>query len=60
MNLVSAGIAFATTADAGPQVLVEATYEMQLGWLTLQPDLQLLLLRDRTVGVIATRATVVF
>ena len=39
---------------------VEATYEMQVAWFTLQPDLQLLLLRDRTVGVMATRATIGF
>lgn len=58
-DFASAGIAFATTAQ-GMQTLVELTYEMQLGWLTIQPDLQLLLLRDRTVGVLGTRATVVF
>lgn len=58
-DLIGAGIAFATTPD-GPQTLVEATYEMQIGWLTIQPDLQVLLLRERTVGVAGTRATIVF
>jgi hypothetical protein len=58
-DLVSVGIAFATT-EQGAQTLVEATYELQIRWFTLQPDLQLLMLRDRTVGIIATRATVVF
>ena len=58
-DLISVGVAFATTPD-GPQTLVEATYEMQIGWLTIQPDLQVLLLRERTVGVVGTRATIVF
>lgn len=58
-DVISVGIAFATTEQGG-QTLVEATYELRLGWLTLQPDLQLLMLHDRTVGIVATRATVVF
>jgi carbohydrate-selective porin OprB len=58
-DLVSVGIAFATT-DQGAQTLVEATYELQLRWLTIQPDVQLVMLHDRTVGIVATRATVVF
>ncbi|HEY5945627.1 MAG TPA: carbohydrate porin [Kofleriaceae bacterium] len=58
-DFISAGIAFATT-DAGAQILVETAYECQLRWLTIQPDLQLLMMRDRTIGIIATRATVVF
>ena len=58
-DFVSVGIAFATT-DQGAQTLVEATYEMQIRWLTIQPDVQLLMMRDRTVGIFATRATIVF
>jgi hypothetical protein len=58
-DFVSAGIAFATT-DEGAQIVVEATYELQLRLLALQPGLQLVMLRDRTVGVLATRATIVF
>jgi len=58
-DLVSAGMAFATT-ESGAQILVETTYECQIRWLTLQPDLQLLMMRDRTVGIMATRATIVF
>jgi hypothetical protein len=58
-DFLSAAIAFATT-DEGPQTLVEATYELSVGWLTIQPDLQLVLMRDRTVGIAATRATIVF
>ena len=58
-DLISTAIAFATT-ETGAQILVEATYECQIKWLTLQPDLQLLMLRERSIGVIATRATIVF
>jgi carbohydrate-selective porin OprB len=58
-DLACVGIAFATSPD-GAQTVVEATYELQVRWLTLQPDLQLVMLHDRTVGVVATRATVVF
>lgn len=58
-DFVSLGVAFATT-DHGAQTLVEATYEMQLRWLTIQPDVQLLMMHDRTVGIVATRATIVF
>ncbi len=58
-DLVSVGLAFATT-ETGAQILVEGTYELQIGWLTIQPDLQLLMMRDRTVGILATRATIVF
>ena len=58
-DLVSVGIAFATS-DQGAQILVETTYELQINWLTLQPDLQLLMLHDRSVVIMATRATIVF
>ena len=58
-DLVCLGIAFATSPD-GPQTALEWTYELQIAWVTLQPDLQLLMLRNGTVAVIATRATVVF
>jgi hypothetical protein len=58
-DFISVGVAFATT-EQGQQTLVEATYELQVRWFTLQPDLQLLMLHDRTVGIMATRATIVF
>jgi carbohydrate-selective porin OprB len=58
-DFVSVAIAFATT-EQGAQTVIEATYEMQIGWLTIQPDLQLLMMRDRSVGIVATRATIVF
>lgn len=58
-DVVSIGIAFATTPD-GAQTLAEGTYECQVGWLTIQPDAQLVFMHDRTVGIMATRATVVF
>lgn len=55
---LSLGLAFAQ-ADSGPQTLVEACYELVVrGRLTLQPDLQVLLLRDDTVVVFGARATV--
>lgn len=58
-DLACVGIAFATTPE-GPQTLIEATYEIQIAWLTIQPDLQLLMLRERTVGVGGLRGTIVF
>ena len=58
-DFVSAGLAYAQL-DAGDQILIETTYEAQIGWLTVQPALQLMMLRERTVGIFATRMTVVF
>lgn len=58
-DLATFGIAFATTPE-GPQVMMELTYELQVKWFTVQPDVQLLLLRDRSVWIGATRATIVF
>ena len=56
-DFASVGLAFAR-ADAGAQTVVEATYQLQVGWLTVQPDLQLLLLRERTAGIAGVRVTV--
>ncbi len=58
-DFVSFGLAFAKL-DAGDQIMLETTYEAQFRWLTIQPALQLMMLRDQTVGIIATRMTVVF
>ena len=59
-DFVSVGLAFAHT-DVGMQTVVEATYQLlATGWLTIQPDLQLLLLRKGTSAVFATRAVVAF
>ncbi|HEY5920532.1 MAG TPA: carbohydrate porin [Kofleriaceae bacterium] len=58
-DFISVGMAYART-ELGAQITIEASYEAQVRWLTLQPDVQLVMLRDRTIGVIATRATVVF
>jgi carbohydrate-selective porin OprB len=59
MDFAAVGMAFARTAD-GSQTAVEATYQLQiLGWLSIQPDLQLLLERDRTAAILATRVVVV-
>ena len=58
-DFFSVGMAFAQL-DEGDQILIEATYEAQVGWLTIQPAMQLMMLRERTVGIVATRMTVVF
>jgi carbohydrate-selective porin OprB len=59
MDFAAVGMAFARTAD-GAQTAIEATYQLQLlGWLSIQPDLQLLLQRDRTAEIVATRVVVV-
>ena len=57
-DLVSLGIAFAHAAD-GAETVVELGYEVQVRWLSVQPDVQLVLIgRDRTVAVFLTRLTV--
>jgi hypothetical protein len=58
-DFFSTGIAFATT-DHGAEILVEACYELQIRWLTLQPDVQVLMMHDRAITTAGTRATVVF
>ncbi|MEO7097664.1 MAG: carbohydrate porin [Polyangiales bacterium] len=58
-DFVSVGMAFAQL-DEGDQILIEATYEAQVGWLTIQPAMQLMMMRERSVGIVATRMTVVF
>jgi carbohydrate-selective porin (OprB family) len=58
-DFVSVGMAFAQLEE-GDQILLEATYEAQIGWLTIQPAAQLMMMRERTVGILATRLTVVF
>lgn len=58
-DLASIGIAFDRT-EVGAQSIVEATYEVQIHWLTVQPAAQVLLLPMRTVGVAVLRTTVTF
>ena len=58
-DFFSIGLAFAQV-DEGDQILVETTYEAQIGWLTIQPAFQVMALRDRTVEIFATRFTVAF
>lgn len=57
-DFISVGLAFART-ERGPQTVVEATYQyLVTGWLTIQPDLQVVLTREGTAGVVAARAVV--
>lgn len=57
LDAMTVGLAFAQ-ADIGAQTVVEASYELAVtGRLTLQPDLQILLLPDDTVVVLGARAT---
>lgn len=58
-DLITCGIAFARS-EFGAQTLIEASYEAQIRWLSIQPDLQLILLHERTVGVVGLRTTIVF
>jgi carbohydrate-selective porin OprB len=59
-DFFSAGLVHADTT-VGSQTLVELTYQYLVkGWLTLQPDVQLLLDRTGTVGIAAVRGVVVF
>jgi hypothetical protein len=58
-DFFSVGLAFAEL-DSGDQILVESTYEAQVGWLTVQPAMQLMMLREQTVAIFATRMTIVF
>jgi carbohydrate-selective porin OprB len=61
-DFMGLGVAYASTSDTklGEQTVFEATYQAQFGWLTIQPDVQLLLQHGRTASILATRATVVF
>jgi porin len=57
-DFFSMGLAFART-NIGAQTIVEATYQALVkGWLTVQPDVQMVLTRDGTHGVLATRIVV--
>jgi hypothetical protein len=58
-DFFSVGLAYAEL-DSGDQIVIESTYEAQIGWLTIQPAMQLLMLREQTVAIFATRMTVVF
>ncbi|MBV8756594.1 MAG: carbohydrate porin [Deltaproteobacteria bacterium] len=61
-DFIGVGVAYAQTSDPmlGSQPLLEATYQAQFGWLTIQPDAQLLMEHPRTTAIVATRVTVVF
>lgn len=58
-DFINLALAFAQL-DTGAQTIVEGTYEAQIRWLTLQPAVQMIMMREQTVGIFATRATVVF
>lgn len=59
-DFVRTGIAF-VRSEAGAQTVVELTYQVLVeGWLTIQPDLQLVLTREGATGVISTRAVIAF
>jgi len=53
------GLAFAR-GERGAETIIETSYEAQVKWLTIQPDLQMHLMHDRVVGVAAVRTTVAF
>jgi len=64
-DFIGVGVAYAATrqpdgTSAGHQSLVEATYQAQFGWLTIQPDFQILALQTKTAAIAATRVTIVF
>ena len=57
-DFASIGLAFARS-EHGAQTAIELTYQLLVkGWLTIQPDVQLLLTRDGTAGVLAARAVI--
>jgi hypothetical protein len=58
-DFISVGLAYAHTVD-GMQTVIESTYAAQIRWLTLLPDLQLIMLRERSVAVLAIRMTAAF
>jgi carbohydrate-selective porin OprB len=53
------GMAFARD-EAGDETVIETSYEAQVRWLTIQPDFQMVMMRDRTVEVASVRTTVAF
>ena len=66
MDFIGVGVAWARTQltgdgsfAMGDQIVLEATYQAQFGWLTIQPDFQIVMLQDRTAAILATRMTVV-
>ena len=66
MDFIGVGVAWARTKMdggatfiSGDQIVLEATYQAQFGWLTIQPDFQLVMLQDRTAAILATRMTIV-
>jgi hypothetical protein len=56
-DLISFGLAFAHAED-GAQTAIELSYEVQVRFLSIQPDVQMIMMRDRTVGVFVTRLTI--
>ncbi len=63
-DFMGAGIAFVRTRPdevsiGGAQIVYELTYQAQFGWLTIQPDFQLLAQRGRTTPIGAVRVTIV-
>jgi hypothetical protein len=59
-DMMSIGVVFANTEN-GAQTAVEATYEAQWRWLTIQPDAQLLLLSGHPAAIVlGTRIGIAF
>lgn len=57
-DFASIGIAY-TSGERGPQTILELTYQyLVVGWLTIQPDTQLVMDREGTEGIVATRMVV--
>lgn len=57
-DFASIGIAY-TSGERGPQTILELTYQYLVrGWLTIQPDAQMILDRQGTEAVVATRMVV--
>lgn len=57
-DFIGLGVAFART-ERGAEAVYEATYQAQFGWLTIQPDFQLLQQRGRETAIAAVRVTIV-
>lgn len=58
-DFASIGMAFASTNDAGNATIVEATYQYLVrGWLTVQPDAQLLFDHNGTRAIVAARMVI--
>lgn len=57
-DYTSAGVAYAMT-PTGAELMTELTYQLRYRWLTVQPDLQILMQPDRTAWIMTLRTIVV-